>query len=72
MSARSWYSPHRDSVRVSDDRAAISAQSRMNDTSTVRISSCGVRAPICSISSAMRSKVRTAMDSLVAVFGGAT
>ena len=42
------------------------------DTSTVRISSCGVRAPICSISSAIRSNVRTAIDNLVAVLGGAT
>jgi hypothetical protein len=59
-------------VRVSDDRAAISAQSRMNGTSTARISSCGLRAPMSAISPRIRSKVRTAMDSLAAVFGGAT
>ena len=53
-------------------RAAISAQSRMNDTSTARISSCGVVAPMPAISSRIRSKVCTAIDSFVAVLGGAT
>jgi len=61
---------HRDSVRVSDERAAISAQSRMNDTSTARISSCGVVAPISAISVCIRSKLCTAIDNLVAVLVG--
>ncbi|PQM47393.1 hypothetical protein C1Y40_02424 [Mycobacterium talmoniae] len=59
-------------MRVSDERAASSAQSRMNDTSAARINSCGVRAPISLISARIRSKVCTASDSLAAVFGGAT
>ncbi|SHV86346.1 Uncharacterised protein [Mycobacteroides abscessus subsp. abscessus] len=59
-------------MRVSDERAAISAQSLMNDTSAARISSCGVRAPIWPTSSAIRSNVCTAKDSLAAVLGGAT
>jgi hypothetical protein len=59
-------------VRVSDDLAAISAQSRMNDTSSARINSRGVVAPMPATSSRIRSNVCTAIDSLVAVFGGAT
>lgn len=59
-------------MRVNDDRAAISAQSRMKDTSTARISSCGVVAPMPATSSRIRSNVWMAIDSLVADFGGAT
>lgn len=71
-SRRSWYSPQRDSVRASEARAAISAQSRMKETSAQRISSCGVVAPISPISPAIRVKVSTASDSLAPVLGGAT
>jgi len=59
-------------VRVSELRAAISAQSRMKETSAARINSCGVRAPIPATSARIRSKVSTARASLVAVLGGAT
>ncbi len=71
-SSRSWYRPQRDSVRASDARAAISAQSRMKDTSAHRISSCGVCAPISSISPLIRVNASTASESFAPVFGGAT
>jgi ABC-type Zn2+ transport system substrate-binding protein/surface adhesin len=60
------------SSQVSDEWAAISARSRMNDTSTARISSWGVVAPISAILACIRSKLCTAIDNLVAVFGGAS
>lgn len=71
-SSRSWYRPHRDSVRASEARAAISAQSRMKLTSAHRISSCGVRAPIPAISPDIRVNASTARDSFAPDFGGAT
>lgn len=53
-------------------RAAISAQSRMKETSAQRISSCAVRAPIEAMSARIRSKDSRASDSRAPDLGGAT